>query len=277
MFDYPLKSYQAPPACGLPHIYYALRPEDETAILVLENKEWPGDHLMLNYKQCENIYYESLILENKECPHLHYGVQNITNSLTIIEAQEKSTELIIKYLTNHSINNSILEVGIGLGTTLNKLQSCGYNVKGISPHLDQITQSNIFKISFEDYITTDTYNHILFQESAQYIDPSIIVSKSYSLLEKQGQLLIMDEFSTEIIPEVEKLIEGMFKIEDLKDLTKKAKGSITYLIKVIEKHRNNITSSRKGHIDGLLHLLKIRESEYNNGTYKYLLVSLIKK
>ena len=272
MFGYPLKSHQAPPACDLPHIYYALRPEDETAILVLENKEWPGDHLMFNYPF--NIYYESLVLENKECPYLHYGVQNITNSLTAIEAQEKSTELIIKYLTNHSINNSILEVGIGLGTTLNKLQSCGYNVKGISPDLDQVTQSNMLHTSFEGYITTDTYNHILFQESAQYIDPSIIVSKSYSLLEKQGQLLIMDEFSTEIIPEVEKLIEGMFKIEDLKDLTKKAKGSITYLIKVIEKHRNNITDSR---IDDLLPLLKIRELEYNNGTYKYLLVSLIKK
>ena len=116
-----------------------------------------------------NIYYESLLLENKECPYLHYGIQNITNSLTTIEAQEKSTELIIKYLTNHSINNSILEVGIGLGTTLNKLQSHGYNIKGISPDLDQITQSNMLHTSFEDYITIDTYNHILFQESAQSI------------------------------------------------------------------------------------------------------------
>ena len=78
-----------------------------------------------------------------------------------------------------------MEVGIGLGTTLNKLQSCGYSIKGISPDLDQITQSNMLHTSFENYITTDTYNHILFQESAQYIDPSIIISKSYSLLEKQ--------------------------------------------------------------------------------------------
>jgi len=96
MFGSPLKNYQAPPTCGLPHIYYALRPEAETGILVLENKEWPGDHLMFSYPL--NIYYESLVLENKECPYLHYGVQNITKSLTAIEAQEKSTELIIKYL-----------------------------------------------------------------------------------------------------------------------------------------------------------------------------------
>lgn len=232
-----------------------------------------------------NVYFKAIELEEGSCRYLHYGIKTSVDD-SVFTAQERSTQYIIDSLIHE--NKTLLEVGIGLGDTLNRLNKLGYLVTGITPDNEQIeffrnkysSEIEIHRVSFEAYSADKLYDTILFQESAQYIDPLILISKCFQLLNPGGQLIVIDEFPSIIIPKLEQALAGKFDVKQNVDLTSQAYTSVRYLIDTINKHKKEIELSLNisaNKMDSLLAILEKREKEYINGEYKYLLVSLIKQ
>jgi len=240
-----------------------------------------------------DIYLKALQEEfNIENPSLHYGLIEDDNT-SYKDFQVNSNNMILgRVISNMNIDKPILEVGIGMGHLMSQLVYMDYDVIGICPDKEQIDNTkeyiynryptkklNLECVSFENYSSYAQFGGIIFQESAQYINPMDIINKSAALLGEGGKLIVVDEFSTELLPQIKVFAEEKFRILEEIDLTIKASPSISILIKAIENHRNTlvpyITSSSS--LEELLIRLRIRENEYKTGSYKYMFYTAEKK
>ncbi|MCK5719658.1 MAG: methyltransferase domain-containing protein, partial [Thiomargarita sp.] len=176
-----------------------------------------------------NVYAHALHLEEGYFNYLHYGF-NVEQG--IHKAQQNSTDFIITQLPPAPA--SILEVGIGIGTTAKQLVKLGYDYTGVVPDPAQITycndkQLNLIESNFEALSSTKQYDIILFQESAQYIASNILLEKAYTLLKPKAYLLILDEIATESITKLTTLANQIgFEVMAQNDFTAKASPSIAY-------------------------------------------------
>jgi SAM-dependent methyltransferase len=234
-----------------------------------------------------NVYAMALWLEEKRIDYLHYGIFNSSED-TILQAQKNSTDMVVSNLPAPPCQ--ILEVGIGLGTTAHKLAHLGYEVIGISPDKHQIVCANRFgpqqrlkfvATAFEHFLPGGKrFDVILFQESAQYIDSELLLRQSYGLLSDQGTLLIIDEAASRVLPKLEAYaVELGFTLAGKTDLTARAAPSLTYLVKLIEKHWDAIKTRlrvKDAQLENLLSSLRKREAAYQNGSYLYLFYKLQK-
>jgi len=130
---------------------------------------------------------------------LHYGLFEQDDEQDLQKAQQRATDLF--FLQLPACPCRILEVGIGLGTTLSKLVKAGYDATGITPDENQINYAknrygeNLPVFCQRLDFTSPKFDLIIFQESAQYIDTTILFRKASDLLTDGGQLIIMDELS----------------------------------------------------------------------------------
>jgi len=145
-----------------------------------------------------NVYAKLLELDKQPVEYLHFGLFESDNT-EIWQAQKKSTEKVLSSLPDTPA--SILEVGIGLGTTQKILLKLGFNAQGITPDKYQIEiakerldgKGNLNCEYFEKFNTEEKFDVILFQESAQYIKINDLFDKVCSLLKSDGRLIILDE------------------------------------------------------------------------------------
>jgi len=82
-----------------------------------------------------NVYSHILCKDYGDFEYLHYGLFE-QDGQNIQRAQQCASDLLFSHLTPSPCR--ILEVGIGLGTTLSKLVKAGYDVTGITPDENQI-------------------------------------------------------------------------------------------------------------------------------------------
>src|ERR1700682_5228143 len=82
-----------------------------------------------------NVFMHILTHEEGGVDYLHYALFDSENE-RIGAAQEHSTELLLSRLP--PTPSRVLEVGIGLGTTLMRMAHLGYDVEGITPDEKQI-------------------------------------------------------------------------------------------------------------------------------------------
>src|SRR5437588_4097562 len=82
--------------------------------------------------------------------YLHYGLFERADE-SIDAAQERSTELLLSRLPPPPAR--LLDVGVGLGTTLARLIELGYHAEGITPDAQQATMAAVpvTVTSFEEY------------------------------------------------------------------------------------------------------------------------------
>jgi len=204
-----------------------------------------------------NVYAMALQLEEGHVDYLHYGLFSRPDEELAV-AQKRSTEMILSRLPKPPCR--ILEVGMGLGTTLKALESQGYSVTGITPDEHQVEivrqrvgeSSSIIHAHFETMESElERYDVILFQESGQYINTVDIFYKAFDLLVDGGQLIILDELALKynkpgntILHLEEHLLatarRSGFSLEEREDVSSLAIHTLDYMDRVLEKHRKPI-------------------------------------
>lgn len=243
-----------------------------------------------------NVYAHILMLEEGEVKHLHYGLF-LKPGTSASAAQRYSSQLVLEHLP--SLPCRVLEVGIGLASTLVELKQLGYQVTGITPDPAQVQYAKkhfgadmpVICTRLEDFpVTAESFDLMLFQESAQYISPLDIFTKASELLALGGEMLILDEFAlnrTEPGKENLHLLEHFitlagrfgFEVTEQQDLSLMAAPTLDYWLARMEKHRTLLAQSL-GLPLSLLDELKLStqadREKYAAGRYGYALLRLKK-
>lgn len=146
-----------------------------------------------------NVYARLLELEEGRADYLHYGLFDDPKE-SAGAAQRCATELLWQHLPPPC---KLLDVGLGLGTTLQRLRAMGYASVGITPDTMQIAFARhrhgadlpALPFRFEAFDQdAGCWQAILFQESGQYIDSIDLFERAAHLLTPEGELIVMDEF-----------------------------------------------------------------------------------
>ncbi len=244
-----------------------------------------------------NAYTHALLLQEGKAIYPHYGLfQNDTTSLQA--AQQFSTNLLMARLPASPCR--ILEVAVSLGSILPLLSQQGYAVNGITPDAQQIAYiqksvSSAVSVSYhslKDFeAPAESFDVILFQESAQHIEPLTIFNKALDLLPLSGDLVIIDEFALEydeagterlhLLNNMVALAERFgFELIEHMDLSTMAISTLDYLSRITHIHRQRLIQDL-GLSDEQLTQLdasnRLHHRKYASGHYGYALLHFRKK
>jgi hypothetical protein len=233
-----------------------------------------------------NVFMHILTHEEGDVPYLHYGLfESERDSLP--KAQERSTELLLARLPPPPAR--LLEVGIGLGTTLHRLTSMGYDVVGITPDEKQIAvvcerygdAVNAQCIAFEQFPLPDHFDVVVFQESSQYIDSEVLFARASELT---SHVIVLDEFAMEPVGVLHRYDEflaaadrrGLRVVEEV-DLSRNAPPSIDYFTKRLPHYRQRLIDDlglTDQQVDELIESGRQYRQLYDSGAYVYRLLQL---
>jgi len=244
-----------------------------------------------------NVYAQALLLQEGEAAYLHYGLfQDDETSLKA--AQQSSTDLLLAKLPPPPCR--ILEVGVGLGTTFSLLRQRGYDVHGITPDSQQIAYiqkslgaaATVSCGSLEAFTAEPgSFDVILFQESAQHIEPLVIFNQALDLLPPSGQLFIIDEFTLRHdatwpggLHQIDNVITLAgrlgFELLERRDLSAMAAPTLDYLLQITRTHRQSLIRDltlNDEQLDQLDTSNRIYREKYTSGHYGYALLHFRKK
>jgi len=240
-----------------------------------------------------NVYARALELEEGQVQDLHYGLHETPDMPTAL-AQRRFTELLWRHLPPPC---RVLEVGLGFGTTLARLVAAGYTATGITPDPAQVAFARARHgdtlpavcTHLEDF--TDRpggWDALLFQESAQYIDPLDLFSRADELLVEHGEIIVADEFALrrsgpgrENLHLIEHFVAlagrfGLVVAEQL-DLSREAAPTLDYLLRVIPRHAETLQRDLGVTAETLAALSAANAAyreKYADGRYGYFLLKL---
>jgi SAM-dependent methyltransferase len=236
-----------------------------------------------------NVFMHILTHEEGDVDYLHYGVFDDPAD-SIGAAQERATELLLARLPPSPA--VLLEVGIGLGTTLALLARAGYDVEGITPDEKQIAvarerhpaQSGVHCASFETFAATRHYDAVFFQESSQYIDSDVLFRRCAELT---GQVIVADEFA--LVPietpgalhRLDHFLEAAarhgFNVLEQLDLSARAAPTIDYFLERLPRFRESLVDELgldDKAVDELIASGRKYRAQYDSGVYSYRLFDL---
>jgi hypothetical protein len=233
-----------------------------------------------------NVFMHILTHEEGGVTYLHYGLFEHPDE-AIGVAQERSTRLLLDRLPARPA--TILEVGVGLATTLNRLTQLGYEIEGITPDDKQVavirqrygSRVRVHCAPFETFASAKRYDLLLFQESSQYIDSEALFRKA-SLL--APDIFVLDEFALKPLdaPGLHSLEDflaaaaryGYRLVEEL-DLSEKAAPTMMYFASRIPKYRDQLIADlglTDAHIEELITSGQRYRDLYAHGVYGYRLM-----
>ena len=224
-----------------------------------------------------------LMHEEGAVRYLHYGLFERVED-TLLEAQERSTELLLSRLPPPPAK--LLEVGIGLGTTLSRLLSLGYEAEGITPDAQQIAMAGALPVhcaAFETFDPGRSYDALVFQESSQYIDSEALFARAAALAPR---VIVLDELALQPLEEEGALhsLRGFldaasrhgFAVTEDVDLSTKAAPTMDYFADRIPPYRDRLIADLGITDEQIEHLIengaRYRE-RYRSGTYGYRLLA----
>jgi hypothetical protein len=228
-----------------------------------------------------NVFAHILTLEEGSIRDLHYGLfENPAESIG--RAQERSTELLLSRLPPPPAR--LLDVGSGLGTTLRRLLSLGFDAEGVAADARQAAFTRdlpVHQIRFEDFTSDRPYDAILFQESSQYIESSALFAGAETLTR---DVIVLDEFATRPAGALHRLDaflaaaaeHGFQVIEDL-DVSKQAVPTIDYFRRRLPKYRQRLIADLHltgQQVDELIRGGEEYRANYESGAYVYRLLRL---
>jgi len=238
-----------------------------------------------------NVYARALELEEGQVQELHYGLHE-TPQMPAAQARRGLTELLWKHLPPPC---RLLEVGVGFGATLARLVAAGYAATGIAPdparvaiawdrHGDTLPAVCAGLEEFGD----GGWDALLFQESAQHIDPLLLYTRANELLGEHGEIIVLGEFALRrtapgrerlhLLQHFVALAErfGFAVIEQL-DLSREAAPTHDYLLRVIPRHADALRRDLGVSAEALAALSAAnatRLEEYADGRCGYFLLKL---
>lgn len=235
-----------------------------------------------------NVFMHILTHEEGAVTYLHYGLFERADE-SIGAAQERSTRMLLERLPPAPA--TILEVGIGLATTLDKLTRLGYDIEGITPDAQQIAMIRarygdsvrVHCAAFESFESARRYDLLLFQESSQYIEAEALFAKAETL---SNDILVLDEFALKPLdaPGLHSLRDFVaaasrhgYEIIEHLDLSSKAAPTMEYFATRIPRYRDRLLADlgiTDQQIDDLIDSGARYRALYADGTYGYRLVRL---
>ncbi|MDP1930375.1 MAG: GNAT family N-acetyltransferase [Gammaproteobacteria bacterium] len=144
-----------------------------------------------------NVYAQTLALEYGSAEHLHFGVFAAALDEAYPYAQQRAQDLLKELLI--SAPACVLEVGCGGGALARELAAQGYIATAMSGNAAEFesliadTTQHVCA-DFQNYQPQQLFDIVVFQQSAQYLDPIILLEQAKACLREGGQLLIADEF-----------------------------------------------------------------------------------
>jgi hypothetical protein len=246
-----------------------------------------------------NVFMHILTHEERAVRYLHYGLFARPDE-PIDDAQERSTELLLSRLPPPPAR--LLDVGVGLGTTLARLTSLGYDAEGITPDAKQAAlvesggqailavrrQTGLSVVHVASFETFDAapFDVLLFQESSQYIDSDALFAKARVLAPR---VLVLDEFATRPLDEPGALRtrDGFlraaeangFRVAEEMDLSAQAAPTVAYFQERIPRYRDALIADlglSDQQIDDLLASGERYGNRYRSGDYVYRLLDLVR-
>lgn len=231
-----------------------------------------------------NVFMHILTAEEGDVPYLHYGLfEHEEESIAI--AQERSTELLLSRLPAPPAR--LLEAGIGLGTTLDRLTRMGYRATGITPDEKQIAMVrerygdllDAHCVAFEQFASSEPFDAVFFQESSQYIASDALFAKARELT---SLVIVIDEFALQdegALHRYDAFVAAAaangFRIEEEVDLSEKAPPTVEYFMKRVPAHRERLIADlglTGQQIDDLLDSGRNYRDLYRRGVYAYRLL-----
>ncbi|HVE73215.1 MAG TPA: methyltransferase domain-containing protein [Thermoanaerobaculia bacterium] len=229
-----------------------------------------------------NVFMHILTHEEGEVAYLHYGLFERPDE-PLLAAQERSTELLMSRLPSPPAR--LLEVGIGLGTTMAKLGQRGYDVTGITPDASQIEmvrarhpRAEVQCVRFEDF-SGGPFDAVFFQESSQYIDSNALFAKARELT---SNVIVLDEFAItdegtlhRYSPFLDAARANGFEVLEDLDVSEKAPPTMEYFMARIPCYRERLVADlglTSQQIDDLLASGRSYVDLYRRGVYAYRLL-----
>jgi len=236
-----------------------------------------------------NVFMHILTHEEGGVDSLHYGLFAAAGE-PIGAAQERSTELLLSRLPPPPAR--ILEVGIGLGTTLDRLTRLGYEAEGITPDEQQIAMAKarhgealpVRGVGFEALTAPQGYDLLVFQESAQYIDAPVLFARARELAPR---LLVLDEFALQpleapgALHSRERFLaaagQAGFALTEELDLSAQAAPTVDYFLARLPRYREPLKQDlalTDPQVDELIASGERYRELYRTGVYGYRLLQL---
>ncbi|MDM8557991.1 methyltransferase domain-containing protein [Candidatus Parabeggiatoa sp. HSG14] len=266
----------------------------------MTDKIYQNNYTDLNFPF--NIFAHAFYLQEGIVDYLHYGVfhkgESIQN-ISVREIQQRSIDLLFSYLPPPP--SRILVIDIGLGTTALQLAERGYTVTGISSGSQQVDLAEqqvknnnvtLESVSFEAFSApAESYEVIIFQQSAQSIESLTLFNKAHNLLTTHGVILIADEIGlqrtskhlTYHLPALTYTLAQAkrcgFELVEQIDLSTQTAPMVDYLLWVIEKLQVALLADLKLEpiiLKNLLSTLKDYQQKYADGHYGYVLLNFAK-
>lgn len=218
-----------------------------------------------------NVYAWCLLKETGRIRHLHYGFFKYPDE-SVEAAQLRSTEEMFRLLPKPC---RALEVGVGLGTTMKQLLSAGFIATGLTPELEQARVARTHCLNEDAIVVSrfETFDQdpgqwdlVIFQESAQYIDPLDLFGKCRRLLKSGGHIVLADEFALEPAQSGRDKLHRLSHFIDLGerfgfdlleaiDVSKEAAQTVDHLIRMLKKYEQTLITDLGVRPDQLHELL----------------------
>lgn len=232
-----------------------------------------------------NVFMHVLSLEEGGVKYLHYGLFEDPDE-PIAKAQERSTELLLSRLPAPPAR--VLDVGVGIGTTLARLTRLGYDAVGITPDADQASlvrakygdDVNVVRVGFEKLFPRP-YDVVVFQESSQYIKAAELFAKAREIT---SNVVVLDEFATKPGGSLHLLDEFLraagaqkFRVAEDLDLSKRAAPTVDYFMNRLERYRATLVADLRltnEQVDQLIASGAQYREAYAKGQYVYRLLRL---
>lgn len=246
-----------------------------------------------------NVYASLMAKDFGTVDALHFGLFTDPAN-TLPAAQQQATELLLRHLPARE-SGKFLEVGTGLGSLLARLLAGGYDVLGINPDETQvriagecygISEQHLLCVPFEEAaLEEEAYSCVIFQESSQYIDQSLLCQRSADLLATGGRLVIMDEFMYHCPGREKRRLHYLpafldqagrcgFSLRHRQDLGQLVLETLCYLENALAEHgeqiRNDLGITPEKY-SGLQAEVSLYLQKYIEGSFGYALLSFEKK
>lgn len=235
-----------------------------------------------------NVYATLLLREFGKVDYLHFGVFQDPKT-TVLDAQEQASQLLAQLLPGPC---KLLEVGIGLGTTLQQLVDQGYLCTGITPDTHQIELARkrygaalpVLNKRFEDFHeAAGEWRVILFQESGQYINSVDLFANASTLLTSDGEIVWADEFAYRRTDSGEESLHRLdhvialaqrfgFEVVSRYDCGPQAAPTLDYLLRAVAEHSESLQhdlSLPAAQLDELHKTLEDYKTKYAQGRFGY--------
>jgi hypothetical protein len=239
-----------------------------------------------------NVYARLLELGEGRVDYLHYGVFQSPDEPVPV-AQQRASDLMHDTLPGPC---RLLEVGIGMGTTLARLRAAGYDACGITPDTAQIQAARerhgdslaVVPSRLEDFDRdAGQWQALLFQESAQYIPPVALFEAADRLLhDGPSTIVVTDEFALDRREDAHQGLHALgalcalaarrgWTLTKRVDLSQQVRPTLDYLLRGIGECGDRLVADlglTRERLSALAESLRRYQRLYGEGVYGYALL-----